>query len=494
MSKYLLAIDQGTTSSRAIIFDAKGVRVGQSQQEFPQHFPNDGWVEHDPNDLWQSTLTVCQNVLKDTGIDADAIASIGITNQRETTVLWDTETGETVYNAIVWQDRRTSQYCQSLVDKDYSELVQSKTGLLIDPYFSATKIRWILENVGGVKERAKLGHIAFGTVDSYLLWKLTNGRYHRTDATNAARTMAFNIHTQKWDEELIELLEIGDVIFPQVMDSSDDFGTIDAQWLGAEIPVNGIAGDQQAALVGQACFSPGMVKSTYGTGCFMILNTGDQPLKSEHKMLTTVGYRINGQVTYALEGSIFVAGAAIQWLRDGLKLFDDAAETQSLAERALNADTVYLVPAFTGLGAPYWDPDARGAMIGLTRDTSVSDIVSAGLRSVCYQTKDLVDAMAQDGAQFSTLRVDGGMVVNNLVVQFLSDVLGITVERPQVTETTALGVAFLAGLRVGMYESLEQISELWQSEQQFNPEMGQDNREKLYSGWLDAVSRVRSVQ
>ena len=306
--------------------------------------------------------------------------------------------------------------------------------------------------------------------------------------------MAFNIHTQKWDEELIELLEIGDVIFPQVMDSSDDFGTIDAQWLGAEIPVNGIAGDQQAALVGQACFSPGMVKSTYGTGCFMILNTGDQPLKSEHKMLTTVGYRINGQVTYALEGSIFVAGAAIQWLRDGLKLFDDAAETQSLAERALNADTVYLVPAFTGLGAPYWDPDARGAMIGLTRDTSVSDIVSAGLRSVCYQTKDLVDAMAQDGAQFSTLRVDGGMVVNNLVVQFLSDVLGITVERPQVTETTALGVAFLAGLRVGMYESLEQISELWQSEQQFNPEMGQDNREKLYSGWLDAVSRVRSVQ
>ena len=337
MSQYLLAIDQGTTSSRAIIFDAKGVRVGQSQQEFPQHFPNDGWVEHDPNDLWQSTLTVCQNVLKDTGIDADAIASIGITNQRESTVLWDTETGETVYNAIVWQDRRTSLYCQSLVDKDYSELVQSKTGLLIDPYFSATKIRWILENVEGVKERAKLGHIAFGTVDSYLVWKLTNGRYHRTDATNAARTMAFNIHTQKWDEELIELLEIGDVIFPQVMDSSDDFGTIDAQWLGAEIPVNGIAGDQQAALVGQACFSPGMVKSTYGTGCFMILNTGDQPLKSEHKMLTTVGYRINGQVTYALEGSIFVAGAAIQWLRDGLKLFDDAAETQSLAERALNA-------------------------------------------------------------------------------------------------------------------------------------------------------------
>lgn len=492
MSQFLLAIDQGTTSSRAIIFNEKGQRIGQAQQEFPQHFPNDGWVEHNPTDLWQSTLAVCQKVLKDTGIAPEAIASIGITNQRETTILWDTETGEPVYNAIVWQDRRTSQYCHGLVEQGYSEMVQAKTGLLIDPYFSATKIRWILENVAGVKSRAQQGHIAFGTVDSFLLWKLTNGRYHRTDATNAARTMAFNIHTQNWDDELIELLDIGAVIFPQVMDSSDDFGVIDSEWLGAEIPVNGIAGDQQAALVGQACFTPGMVKSTYGTGCFMILNTGDQALKSEHKMLTTVGYRINGKVSYALEGSIFVAGAAIQWLRDGLKLFADAAETQSLAERALNADTVYLVPAFTGLGAPYWDPDARGAMIGLTRDTSVSDIVSAGLRSVCYQTKDLVDAMEQDGAHFNTLRVDGGMVVNNLVVQFLSDVLGITVERPQVTETTALGVAFLAGLKVGIYDSLEQISELWQSEHQFQPQMDQTNRENLYSGWLDAVRRVRS--
>lgn len=493
MSQYLLAIDQGTTSSRAIIFDTKGVRIGQSQQEFPQIFPNDGWVEHNPTDLWQSTLSVCQNVLKDTGIAADTIASIGITNQRETTILWDTQTGEPVYNAIVWQDRRTSQYCRSLVDQGYSETVQAKTGLLIDPYFSATKIRWVLENVAGVRERAKQGHIAFGTVDSFLLWRLTNGRSHRTDATNAARTMAFNIHTQEWDAELIELLGIGDVLFPEVMDSSDDFGVIDASWLGAEIPVNGVAGDQQAALVGQACFTPGMVKSTYGTGCFLILNTGDKPLKSEHKMLTTVGYRINGKVTYALEGSIFVAGAAIQWLRDGLKLFTDAAETHSLAESALNADSVYLVPAFTGLGAPHWDPDARGAMIGLTRDTSVADIVSAGLRSVCYQTKDLVDAMAQDGASFKTLRVDGGMAINDLVVQFLSDLLGVTVERPQVTETTALGVAYLAGLRVGIYDSLEQISELWLSDRSFTPDMDPVDRDKLYEGWMDAVQRVRSA-
>ncbi|TPE47089.1 glycerol kinase GlpK [Maribrevibacterium harenarium] len=492
MSRYLLAIDQGTTSSRAILFNVTGQRVGQAQQEFPQIFPADAWVEHNPDDLWQSTLAVCRRVLEQTGVAAADIASIGITNQRETTILWDTETGEAVYNAIVWQDRRTSKYCQSLVDQGLSETVQQKTGLLIDPYFSATKIRWILENVAGVKERAQQGHIAFGTVDSYLLWKLTNGRYHRTDATNAARTMAFNIHTQKWDEELIELLGIGDVIFPQVMDSSDDFGIIASEWLGAEIPVNGIAGDQQAALVGQACFTPGMVKSTYGTGCFMILNTGDQALTSEHKMLTTVGYRINGNVTYALEGSIFVAGAAIQWLRDGLKLFANAAETESLAQQALNADTVYLVPAFTGLGAPYWDPDARGAMLGLTRDTSVADIVSAGLRSVCYQTKDLVGAMAQDGANFSTLRVDGGMVVNDLVVQFLSDLLGMTVERPQVTETTALGVAFLAGLRVGIYDSLEQISELWQSEHKFEPQMDEASQDKLYQGWLDAVRRVRS--
>ncbi|WP_394183326.1 glycerol kinase GlpK [Marinomonas posidonica] len=492
MTHYILAIDQGTTSSRAIVFDEKANRIGQSQQEFPQIFPNDGWVEHDPEDIWSSTLAVCQSVLKDTGIAAQEIASVGITNQRETTILWDIATGKPVYNAIVWQDRRTSVYCQSLVEQGWASKVQEKTGLLIDPYFSATKIRWVLENVEGAKQKAKAGQLAFGTVDSYLLWHLTKGQSHKTDATNAARTMAFNIHQQAWDQELIELFGIADVIFPEVMDCSADFGDIDPQWLGASIPVNGIAGDQQAALVGQACFTPGMVKSTYGTGCFMILNTGDKALKSEHKLLTTVGYRLNGKVTYALEGSIFVAGAAIQWLRDGLKLFSDAKETQSLAQKALNDDSVYLVPAFTGLGAPYWDPDARGAMIGLTRDTSVEDIVSAGLRSVCYQTRDLVDAMAQDGANFRSLRVDGGMVVNDIMVQFLSDLLDVTVERPCVTETTALGVAFLAGMKVGIYSSLEGISQLWEADKTFQPEMDKASGDALYKGWQKAVNRVRT--
>lgn len=492
MTHYILAIDQGTTSSRAILFDHLGRRVGQAQQEFPQLFPNDGWVEHDPEDIWSSTLSVCRMVLKDTGIEPEAVATIGITNQRETTVLWDIETGEPIYNAIVWQDRRTSEFCQKLSQAGWDEKVQIKTGLLIDPYFSATKVRWILDNVPNAREKAREGKLAFGTVDSFLLWRLTKGQSHKTDATNAARTMAFNIQTQKWDQELIDAFGIGDVIFPEVMDSSDDFGCIDASWLGAEIPVNGIAGDQQAALVGQACFSPGMVKSTYGTGCFMILNTGDQAISSKHKLLTTVGYRLNGKVTYALEGSIFIAGAAIQWLRDGLKLFTDASETQKLALQAANDDTVYLVPAFTGLGAPYWDPDARGALVGLTRDTSVADIVSAGLRAVCYQTKDLVKAMEQDGAIFCSLRVDGGMVINDVMVQFLSDLLGIKVERPRITETTALGAAFLAGLRVGVYSSLEEITYLWTAEKQFEPSMEEGTGERLYQGWQKAVDRVRT--
>lgn len=492
MTNYILAIDQGTTSSRAIIFDAKGKRIGQAQQEFTQIFPNDGWVEHNPEEIWESTLSVCRKVLKDTGLSAQEIAAIGITNQRETTLLWDTENGKPIYNAIVWQDRRTSTFCQSLVDQGLSQTVQEKTGLLIDPYFSATKIRWILDNVPNARELASQGRIAFGTVDAFLLWRLTGGKSHKTDATNAARTMAFNIHTQTWDQELISALDIGDVLFPEVLDCSANFGVSDASLLGGEIPITGMAGDQQAALVGQACFTPGMVKSTYGTGCFMILNTGEQALTSDHKMLTTVGYRINGKVTYALEGSIFIAGAAIQWLRDGLKLFADAKETKALAEQARHDDSVYLVPAFTGLGAPYWDPDARGAMVGLTRDTSVADIVSAGLRSVCYQTKDLVGAMEQDGAVFNSLRVDGGMVINDLMVQFLSDILGVRVERPRVTETTALGAAFLAGLQVGIYSSLEQISELWNSEREFAPEMEAERRKALYKGWLSAVERIRT--
>lgn len=492
MAHYILAIDQGTTSSRAIIFDVKGKRIGQAQQEFTQLFPNDGWVEHNPEEIWQSTLDVCNAVLSDTGLKAQDVAAIGITNQRETTILWDKTTGEPVYNAIVWQDRRTTDFCQKFVNDGWEKAVQEKTGLLIDPYFSATKIRWILDNVPGVKEKAEQGNIAFGTVDSFLLWRLTGGKSHKTDATNAARTMAFNIHTQEWDEDLIKALGIESVSFPEVMDCSDTFGSTQADLFGESIPITGMAGDQQAALVGQACFEKGMIKSTYGTGCFMILNTGEQALKSEHKMLTTVGYRLNGKVTYALEGSIFIAGAAIQWLRDGLKLFNDAKETKQLAEQATNQDSVYLVPAFTGLGAPYWDPDARGAMLGLTRDTSVADIVSAGLRSVCYQTKDLVNAMEKDGADFSSLRVDGGMVVNDLVMQFLSDILNVKVERPKVTETTALGVAFLAGLKVGLYKSLDEISQLWCSDQLFSPTMAKDQQVKLYNGWVEAVERVKT--
>ncbi|KZM45759.1 glycerol kinase [Marinomonas sp. SBI22] len=492
MTNYILAIDQGTTSSRAIVFDAKGKRIGQAQQEFNQIFPHDGWVEHDPEEIWQSSLNVCRTVLKDTGLTAQDIAAIGITNQRETTVLWDKNTGKPVYNAIVWQDRRTSQYCQTLTDQGWQDKVQAKTGLLIDPYFSATKIKWILDNVEGVKARAEAGDIVFGTIDSFLLWHLTSGESHKTDATNAARTMAFNIHSQEWDDELIEVMGIGDVNFPEVMDCSADFGITSSDLFGAPIPITGMAGDQQAALIGQACFEKGMVKSTYGTGCFMILNTGDEALKSEHKMLTTVGYRLDGKVTYALEGSIFIAGAAIQWLRDGLKLFNDAKETKTLAEQARNQDSVYLVPAFTGLGAPYWDPDARGAMLGLTRDTSVADIVSAGLRSVCYQTKDLVNAMEKDGAVFSSLRVDGGMVVNDLVVQFLADILGVKVERPKVTETTALGAAFLAGLKVGVYSSLEEITSLWWSDKAFESEMPETQQKALYHGWLGAVNRVKT--
>ena len=492
MTNYILAIDQGTTSSKAIVFDAKGKRIGQAQQEFNQIFPHDGWVEHNPEEIWQSSLDVCRTVLKDTGLTAQDIAAIGITNQRETTVLWDKNTGKPVYNAIVWQDRRTSEYCQSLADANWQEKVQEKTGLLIDPYFSATKIKWILENVEGVKEQAATGNIVFGTIDSFLLWHLTSGKSHKTDATNAARTMAFNIHTQEWDAELIELMGIGDVLFPEVMDCSADFGETSVDLFGAAIPITGMAGDQQAALIGQACFEKGMVKSTYGTGCFMILNTGEEALKSEHKMLTTVGYRLDGKVTYALEGSIFIAGAAIQWLRDGLKLFSDAKETKTLAEQARNQDSVYLVPAFTGLGAPYWDPDARGAMLGLTRDTSVADIVSAGLRSVCYQTKDLVNAMEKDGAVFNSLRVDGGMVVNDLVVQFLADILGVKVERPKVTETTALGAAFLAGLKVGVYDSLDEITALWWSDKAFTCEMPAAQQESLYQGWVDAVDRVKT--
>ena len=492
MAKPILAIDQGTTSSRAILFSADGRPEHVAQQEFAQHFPKDGWVEHDGEEIWRSTVAVCHEVLAKAGLDAGEIAGIGITNQRETTLVWDAATGELLYRAIVWQDRRTASYCAELKAAGHEAMVSERTGLLIDPYFSATKLRWILDNVEGARARAEHGELRFGTVDCFLLWRLTGGKVHRTDATNASRTMLFNIHTQQWDEDLLQLLNIPASLLPEVMDSAADFGQTAPEVLGASIPVCGIAGDQQAALIGQACFQPGMVKSTYGTGCFMVMNTGNTPIRSQNRLLTTVGYRLNGQTSYALEGSIFVAGAAIQWLRDGLKLIQHAGETEALARQAGEHTGVYLVPAFTGLGAPYWDPTARGAIFGLTRDTGIAQIVAAGLQSVCFQTRDLLEAMEADGAQSTAaLRVDGGMVINNWVVQELANILGVTVDRPQVTETTALGAAYLAGLQLGIFKNLDDIATHWACERTFAPEMAETQRDALYEGWLDAIRRVR---
>ena len=494
MSSFILAIDQGTTSSRAILFDRQGQVSAVAQQEFAQHFPHDGWIEHNPEDIWETVVTTCRDVMRNAEVSADQIAGIGITNQRETTILWDRKTGKPLYNAIVWQDRRTSDLCQSLRDQGYTDTVQAKTGLLIDPYFSATKLGWVLDNVEGARQRAEQGELAFGTVDSFLIWRLTGGQQHVTDATNASRTALFNIHTQEWDKELLSLFNIPANLLPEVKDSSDDFGTTEAHWLGAALPIAGVAGDQQAALVGQACFQPGMGKSTYGTGCFMIVNTGETPSLSRNRLLTTIGYRLNGKPTYAMEGSIFVAGATVQWLRDGLNLFADASETEALAQKTRSGHSVYLVPAFTGLGAPHWDPKARGAIFGLTRDTGIAEIVAAGLQAVCYQTRDLQHCMNDDmEAAPGTLRVDGGMVKNSWVMQFLADMLGVQVDRPTILETTALGAAYLAGLRLGWYQTLEEIEQLWRCEKSFMPAMEETTREQLYQGWLDAVSRVRST-
>jgi|TARA_R110002060_G_scaffold71863_1_gene80496 glycerol kinase len=492
MSDYILAIDQGTTSSRAILFNREGRSVHSAQEEFPQHFPNDGWIEHKPEDIWQTVKQTCQEVIAQIDTSCDIIKAIGITNQRETTLIWDRITGEPVYNAIVWQDRRTSEYCQQLKNDNLETLISEKTGLLIDPYFSATKIRWILDNVDGVRSRAEEGKLAFGTVDTYILWKLTSGKEHRTDATNASRTMLFNIHSQQWDTDLLTIFDIPHSLLPEVMDSSDNFGITDDEVLGLKIPVLGVAGDQQAALFGQTCFREGMAKSTYGTGCFMIVNTGETALASKNRLLSTVAYRLNGKVTYALEGSIFIAGATVQWLRDGLKLINEAGDAEPLARQTPVDHGVYLVPAFTGLGAPYWDPNARGAIFGLTRDTGIKEIVTAGLQSVCYQTKDLQRAMESDGERPIALRVDGGMVANNWVMQFLSDILGATVDRPHITETTALGAAYLAGLKAGIYNSLEELETMWQREKRFEPTFDKSTRDGLYDGWQNAVRRVQS--
>ncbi|MCV6624283.1 MAG: glycerol kinase GlpK [Cellvibrionaceae bacterium] len=492
MKNYILSIDQGTTSSRAIVFSSQGEAIATGQEEFTQHYPNNGWVEHNADDIWQSTLRSCHAAIKNAGISSDEILGIGITNQRETTIIWDRATGEPIANAIVWQDRRTSDYCQQLRSQGHEQSIQEKTGLLLDPYFSASKIRWLLDSIPGARAKAEAGELAFGTVDSFLLWKLSNGKEHATDATNASRTMLFNIHEQCWDEELLKLFDIPPSLLPEVKDCAADYGHSASELFGQELPILGIAGDQQAALIGQACFEPGMAKSTYGTGCFFMLNTGEQALNSSNRLLTTVAYRLQGKTHYALEGSIFIAGAAIQWLRDGLHLISDAAETEALAKQTDSDHGVYLVPAFTGLGAPYWDPEARGALFGLTRDTGIKELVTAGLESVCYQTKDLQKAMEADGQRPVNIRVDGGMTKNNWVLQKLADILGATIDRPSCVETTALGAAYLVALQAGVLESSESIANLWQLDKRFEAQLSKHERDRRYQGWQDAVSRVRS--
>jgi glycerol kinase len=491
MAKYLLGIDQGTTSTRAVIFSEQGKIISITQQEFTQYYPQDGWVEHDPEEIWQTTLSTCKEAIINANISAQDVAAIGISNQRETTIVWERATGTPIYNAIVWQDRRTAKYCQEKIEQNYQELVQARTGLLLDPYFSGTKINWILDNVSNAREQAEQGLLCFGTIDTFLLWRLTNGTQHKTDATNAARTLLFNISTQQWDSDLLKLFNIPENMLPSVEDSSADFGVTSHDLLGAAIPITGMAGDQQAALFGQTCFAPGMIKSTYGTGCFLVMNTGDKIVRSQNRLLSTIAYRLDGKVTYAIEGSIFVAGAAVQWLRDAVHLVSNAQQTEQLALKANPNSKVYLVPAFTGLGAPYWDPNARGAILGLTRDSGIAEIVKAALQAVCYQTKDLMQAMLADGAQTpAALRVDGGMVKNDWLMQFLADLLNVSVDRPVISETSVLGAVYLAGLRVGIFKSLEHLTQLWQCEHHFAPQMQEAERIELYKGWQQAVQRV----
>ena len=493
MSHYILAIDQGTTSSRAMVFDEDSQIVGVGQEEFPQYFPEDGWVEHDPEEIWQSVLHVVDRALSSADLRADQVGAIGITNQRETTIVWDRVSGAPVYPAIVWQDRRTNALCQSLKAAGHEAKVREKTGLLLDPYFSATKVRWILDHVADGQARAEAGELCFGTIDSFLLWRLTAGEVHRTDATNAARTLMFNILTQDWDDDILTLLNIPRSMLPEVLDCSAHFGITKIPEIAAEIPIAGIAGDQQAALVGQCCFNVGMMKSTYGTGCFMILNTGSEPVRSEHQLLTTVAYRLNGVVCYGLEGSIFIAGASVQWLRDALKVIEHASETEAIAASNPDSHGVYVVPAFTGLGAPHWDAEARGGIFGLTRDAGVADIVTATLQSVSYQSQDLLNAMASDGVAPTVVRVDGGMIENDWMAQNLADQLGIEVHRPAVTETTALGAAYLAGLAIGVYPSLDALAERWQLARCFQRELPAQTAAERYAGWVDAVARIKSV-
>ncbi|MBR3118724.1 MULTISPECIES: glycerol kinase GlpK [Oceanobacillus] len=494
--EFILSLDQGTTSSRAILFNQKGEIVETAQREFEQFFPKPGWVEHDANEIWTSVLACIADVLRKADINPEQVAGIGITNQRETAVVWDKTTGKPIYKAIVWQSRQTEAICRELKEQGHEELIRDKTGLLIDPYFSGTKVKWILDNVEGAREQAEAGNLLFGTIDSWLVYKLSGGKAHITDYSNASRTLLFNIYDLKWDDELLEILTVPKSMLPEVHESSEVYATtVGYHFFGQEVPIAGIAGDQQAALFGQACFDKGMAKNTYGTGCFMLMNTGEKAVKSEHGLLTTLAWGVDGKVEYALEGSIFVAGSAIQWLRDGLKLIESSPDSEAFATRVDSTDGVYMVPAFVGLGTPYWDSDARGAVFGLTRGTTKEHFIRATLESLAYQTKDVLDAMIADSdIDLKTLRVDGGAVKNDFLMQFQSDMLGVSVERPVVQETTALGAAYLAGLAVGYWKDKDEIKEQWLNDRTFENNMDEERREDLYIGWKKAVEATRSFK
>ncbi|MDA2140512.1 glycerol kinase GlpK [Bacillus cereus group sp. Bc256] len=496
MKKYILSLDQGTTSSRAILFNKKGEIVHSAQKEFTQHFPKPGWVEHNAQEIWGSILAVIATCLSEADVKPEQIAGIGITNQRETAVVWDKTTGKPIYNAIVWQSRQTAEICDELKEKGYGEMVREKTGLLIDAYFSGTKVKWILDNVEGAREKAENGDLLFGTIDTWLVWKLSGGKAHVTDYSNASRTLMFNIHDLQWDDELLDMLTVPKSMLPEVRPSSEVYGeTIDYHFFGQNVPIAGVAGDQQAALFGQACFGEGMAKNTYGTGCFMLMNTGEKAVASEHGLLTTIAWGIDGKVNYALEGSIFVAGSAIQWLRDGMRMFKDASESEVYANRVESTDGVYVVPAFVGLGTPYWDSEVRGAIFGVTRGTTKEHFIRATLESLAYQTKDVLCAMEADsGIELKTLRVDGGAVKNNFLMKFQSDILDVPVERPVINETTALGAAYLAGLAVGYWKNQDEIKEQWHMDKRFEPTMEAETSEELYAGWKKAIEATKAFK
>jgi glycerol kinase len=492
MATRILAIDQGTTSTRAIVFDERLKPIASAQQEFKQHFPSSGWVEHDPEEIWKTVAVTAKAALRKARCKPQDVAAIGITNQRETTVIWNRKTGKPIHRAIVWQDRRTAEACARLKAEGHEALFTRKTGLLLDPYFSGTKVRWLLDHVKGARDQAERGELAFGTIDTFLIWRLTSGRSHVTDATNASRTLLCNIHEGAWDDELLKVLHVPRSILPEIKDCAAEFGVTDAKLLGAAIPILGVAGDQQAATIGQACFAPGMMKSTYGTGCFALLNTGTQPVLSRNRLLTTIAYQLDGERTYALEGAIFIAGAAVQWLRDGLKIVKKASDTGPLAKRADPHQQIYLIPAFVGLGAPYWNAEARGALFGLTRNTGPSELARAALESVCYQTRDLLEAMQRDWgtAGKTVLRVDGGMTASDWTMQCLADILDAPVDRPKLLETTALGAAYLAGLKAGICPPPSQFAKGWKSQKRFSPKMKPEIREQKYAGWQRAVKKL----